>query len=93
VLGGDLGSVAWLVAHARRVRRVVVQNLLWASGYNFVAVALAAGGRLTPVVAALAMLASSAAVTANARRLRHRPQAITGAREGRKRTTGLAPAA
>jgi len=75
VLGGDVGGVAWLFAHARRVRRVVAENLLWATGYNLVAVGLAAGGRLTPLVAALAMLASSAAVTANARRLRPRPRA------------------
>jgi Cu+-exporting ATPase len=41
----------------------------WAFGYNAVAVVLAATGRLEPVVATLAMLASSAAVVAGARRL------------------------
>ena len=45
------------------------QNLVWAFGYNAVAVALAAAGALTPLVASLAMLASSLAVVANARRL------------------------
>ena len=69
VLGGDLRAVPWLVAHARRVRRVMRQNLAWAFGYNAVAVALAAAGLLTPLVASLAMLGSSLAVVANARRL------------------------
>jgi Cu2+-exporting ATPase len=70
VLSGDLGAVPWLVRHARRVRRVMRQNLAWAFGYNAAAVVLAAAGTLTPLVASLAMLASSLAVTLNARRLR-----------------------
>ncbi len=70
VLADDLCRVPWLLAHARRVRAVVRQNLAWAFGYNAVAVALAAAGALTPLVASVAMLASSLAVVANARRLR-----------------------
>jgi Cu2+-exporting ATPase len=58
-----------LLAHARRVRRVVRQNLGWAFAYNAVAVGLAATGALTPIVAAVAMLVSSAAVVTNARAL------------------------
>jgi Cu+-exporting ATPase len=79
ILGRDLGAVPWLLAHARRVRRVMRQNLAWAFAYNMVAVGVAAAGRLDPVVAALAMLGSSLMVAANARRLRpagtrgHRP--------------------
>ncbi|MEW6268255.1 MAG: HAD-IC family P-type ATPase, partial [Thermodesulfobacteriota bacterium] len=69
VLGGDPAAVAWLVRHARAVRRVARQNLAWAFAYNGAAVALAVAGALTPLVAALAMLASSFAVLANARRL------------------------
>jgi P-type E1-E2 ATPase len=69
VVGTDLGKVPWLVEHARRVRRVMRQNLAWAIGYNAVAVAMAAAGALTPLVASVAMLASSLAVVANARRL------------------------
>ena len=70
MLADDLGRVPWLLAHARRVRAVVRQNLAWAFGYNAVAVALAAAGALSPLVASVAMLASSLAVVANARRLR-----------------------
>lgn len=69
ILGGDLGAVPWIVRHARRMRRVALQNLAWAFGYNLVAVGLAAAGLLSPLVASLAMIASSAAVVANARRL------------------------
>jgi cation transport ATPase len=79
VLGGGLGAVPWLVEHARRVRRVARQNLAWAFGYNAVAVVLAATGALTPLVAALAMLTSSLAVVANARRLGGSPDRSTGA--------------
>ncbi len=75
VLGGDLGAVPWLLAHARRVMRVVRQNLAWAFAYNAVAVVLAAAGALSPVVAALAMIGSSATVAANARRLGRAPRA------------------
>lgn len=79
VLGGDLRAVPWLVAHARRVRRVALENLAWAFGYNLLAVAFAAAGRLNPLVASLAMIASSAAVVANARRLGRDPGYLFGA--------------
>jgi Cu+-exporting ATPase len=69
VLGEDLERVAWLLGYARRVRRIVRQNLFWAFAYNAGAVALAAAGALNPLVASGAMLASSLAVVANARRL------------------------
>jgi P-type Cu2+ transporter len=69
VVGADLEKIPWLLAHARRVRRVARQNLAWAFVYNGVAVAMAAAGTLTPLVASLAMLGSSLAVVANARRL------------------------
>jgi Cu2+-exporting ATPase len=62
-------ALPWTVAHARRVVRTARRSVGWAFAYNAVAVALAAAGRLEPVVATLAMLASSAAVVAIARRL------------------------
>jgi heavy metal translocating P-type ATPase len=65
----DLRALAWGVAHARRVVRVMRQNLAWAFAYNAVAVGVAALGLLNPLVAALAMIGSSVAVVANARRL------------------------
>ncbi len=71
IVSDDLGRVPWLLAYARRVHRVIVENLLWVFAYNAVAIALAAAGRLSPLVASLAMLASSLLVVANAHRLRH----------------------
>ncbi|HXJ36860.1 MAG TPA: cation-translocating P-type ATPase [Candidatus Eisenbacteria bacterium] len=70
VVRGGVQQVPWVIEHARRVVRVGRQNLVWAFGYNAIAVGLAAAGRLNPLVAALSMLASSVAVVANARRLR-----------------------
>jgi P-type Cu2+ transporter len=70
VLCDDLTAVPWLLGYARRVTRVVRQNLAWAFAYNAAAVVLAAAGVLNPVVAAVAMLGSSLGVVANARRLR-----------------------
>jgi P-type E1-E2 ATPase len=69
VVLGDLELVPWLIAHARRVRRVARQSLAWAFAYNAVGVAVAAAGALDPIVASLAMIASSVAVVANGRRL------------------------
>jgi Cu+-exporting ATPase len=69
VLEPDLEKVAWLVEYARKVRRVVHQNLWWAFGYNGIAVGLAACGQLNPLIAALAMLLSSVFILDNARRL------------------------
>lgn len=54
---------------ARRTMRVVGQNLLWAAGYNLVALPLAAAGLLAPWMAAIGMSASSLLVTGNALRL------------------------
>jgi len=70
IVSDDLRRVPWLVAYARRVRRVIRENLFWAFAYNAVAVIAAAAGMLNPLIASLAMLASSLAVVTNARRLR-----------------------
>jgi len=69
ILSDDLDAVPWVVSHARQVMRIARQNLAWAVAYNVGAIAVAASGALNPLVAALAMLGSSLAVVANARRL------------------------
>jgi Cu2+-exporting ATPase len=81
VLGGP-ADVAWLVAHARRVVRIARQGLRWAFAYNAVAVALAIAGRLDPLIAAVAMLASSLGVVANARRAAGSPPTATRDADG-----------
>ena len=68
--GEDLGSVPFVIATARGAARIVVQNLAIAIGYNAIAVPLAITGQVTPLIAAIAMSASSLIVVANAMRLR-----------------------
>ncbi len=70
LLGDDLGRIPALVQAAARTRRTVVWNLLWAFGYNAVAVTWAAVFGLPPVLAALAMVASSLFVILSSARLR-----------------------
>lgn len=67
-LGRGLGPVAETLAIAHRARRRMVENLGLAVVYNLIAVPLAVGGFVTPLVAALAMSGSSLLVTVNALR-------------------------
>ncbi len=68
----DLFLVRRFLALSRRTMRVIRQNLWWAFSYNAVAIPLAAAGRITPVVSAALMAASSLIVAGNALRLRER---------------------
>jgi Cu+-exporting ATPase len=58
------------IALCRRSEAVLKQGLFWAMVYNMIGIPLAALGVLNPMVAALAMAASSVSVLANALRLR-----------------------
>jgi Cu2+-exporting ATPase len=56
---GGLAQLPWLLEVADDVRRSVRANLLWAFGYNAVALTLAVTGLLQPVLAAALMAGSS----------------------------------
>lgn len=68
LLGNDLAAVPWTVALARKTVRTVRFNLFWAFAYNLAGMGLAITGKLNPVWAALAMVASSAFVVGNSLR-------------------------
>ncbi|MFJ7591657.1 heavy metal translocating P-type ATPase [Streptomyces sp. NPDC097617] len=85
---GDIEAVADAVQLARQTLGTIRANLAWAFGYNAVTVPLAAVGWLNPMVAAVAMSASSLMVVGNSLRLRtwqpapHTRRAGTGLRTG-----------
>ena len=67
----DLTLIPWLIGLSKRTRRIILENLGWAFAYNLVAVPLAAFGIISPVIAAIAMAASSLLVVGNSLRLRN----------------------
>ena len=70
LVSGDPGAVADALQLARAVLAVSRSNLIWAFGYNFAAIPLAALGYLNPLFAGIAMSASSLLVVTNSLRLR-----------------------
>ncbi len=82
LLAEDLRLVPWSVRLARRTVRIVRQNLAWCFAYNGVGIALAASGRLNPVIAAGLMAGSSLLVVGNSLRLlREEPGGVANERE------------
>jgi len=70
LLHSDLAGIARAIRLSRVTWNVMRQNLLWALGYNIIAIPAAALGLLTPVIASAAMAASSVSVVFNSLRLR-----------------------
>jgi Cu+-exporting ATPase len=67
---GDLNTLTTAIALSNATFDKIKQNLIWAFGYNLVAVPLALLGLLHPVVAEVAMALSSITVVTNSLRLR-----------------------
>ena len=70
LLGNDLSPIGAACATARSATRRIRENFRIATVYNLVAVPLAVAGLCSPLIAALAMSASSITVSLNALRLR-----------------------
>ncbi len=64
-----IGGVVILLGIAKRTRRIMVQNLFFSALYNTLALGLVVLMAIPPLVAVLAMAASSLTVTLNAARL------------------------
>ncbi len=69
LMDGAIAKVADVFDIASQTMRVVRQNLFWAFFYNSVGISLAVAGILNPIIAAAAMLLSSASVVGNSLRL------------------------
>jgi Cu2+-exporting ATPase len=73
---GGLWMLPWVVDVARAVRMTILTNLLWAFGYNLIALTLAVLGLLQPVLAAAVMAGSSILVVLNSLRLERMPDPV-----------------
>jgi P-type Cu+ transporter len=82
VIRDDLAAVPTAIMLARQTHLTIRRNLLWAFGYNVVAIPLAACGLLDPLIAAAAMALSSGFVVWNSARIRRLPDAATDDRDG-----------
>ena len=69
---GELSGVVDAMVLSRATFRKIVENLLWASGYNAAAIPIAAAGLLHPMIGVIAMTASSLSVIGNSMLLRRR---------------------
>ncbi|NOR63430.1 MAG: heavy metal translocating P-type ATPase [Rhodobacteraceae bacterium] len=70
ILGTDFTSLTAVFKLSAATGRVIKQNLIWAAGYNLLAVPAAALGYVPPWAAAIGMSVSSLLVVSNAMRLR-----------------------
>jgi Cu2+-exporting ATPase len=75
LLSNRLDALVQAFSLARRTRRVIIENLLWAGLYNGLMLPFAALGWITPIWAAVGMSISSLTVVLNALRLTRVPSA------------------
>ena len=87
-----LWMLPWVVDVARAVRMTILTNLMWAFGYNCIAVTLAMLGWLQPVLAAAVMAGSSIIVVLNSLRLERLPDPVPSAAPDQSAAVESAPA-
>jgi Cu2+-exporting ATPase len=86
-----LWMLPWVVDVARAVRMTILTNLMWAFGYNCIAVTLAMLGWLQPVLAAAVMAGSSIIVVLNSLRLERLPDPVPSAAPDQSAAVESAP--
>jgi len=69
LLGNNLTNINTLINVSFKTRRIILQNYLWAFGYNAIVLPLAVMGYITPYMAVIGMSASSILVITNSLRL------------------------
>ena len=89
---GGLWMLPWAIDVARAVRMTILTNLMWAFGYNCIAVTLAMLGWLQPVLAAAIMAGSSIIVVLNSLRLERLPDPVPSAAADQSAAVESAPA-
>ncbi|MGE0180653.1 MAG: heavy metal translocating P-type ATPase [Parvularculaceae bacterium] len=88
-LNDDLNSIPLTIETARRAKTLMRQNIAFAILYNAIAVPIAFLGLVTPLIAALAMSASSLVVVLNSFRFGGDTQSKTNVKKGRDLTKSL----
>jgi Cu2+-exporting ATPase len=88
-LNDDLNNIPLTIETARRAKTLMRQNIAFAILYNAIAVPIAFLGLVTPLIAALAMSASSLVVVLNSFRFGGDTQRITNLKKRRDLTKSL----